>query len=186
MFQRKGCAERRTRNGRGDISKMESTIARKRVKPRRAASDSGRPSDPDPRLNWQLLRASIWIDRGLQQNMQARGWPQFSRTESQILLLTAVGIVRPIEMARNLGLTRQAINQAIAQLIEKRVVKLEEDTRDKRCKIVTFVPEADPMRKDAREILQRLEAELERRSGRASLDCLREMAHWDWSNPPVF
>jgi DNA-binding MarR family transcriptional regulator len=165
---------------------MESTFAQNQPKPRRATSDSGPPSDQPPRLNWQLLRASIWIDRGLQQNMQARGWPQFTRTESQILLLTAVGIVRPIEMARNLGLTRQAINQAIAQLIEKRVVKLEDDTRDKRCKIVIFAPEADAMRKDAREILQRLEAELERRSGRASLDCLREMADWDWSNPPIF
>lgn len=169
----------------GEISELDSTIAQKRAKPRRATPDPGRPSDPDPRLNWQLLRASIWIDRGLQKNMQARGWPQFSRTESQILLLTAVGIARPIEMARNLGLTRQAINQAIAQLIEKGVVKLEQDSRDKRCKIVMFAPESAAMRKDARVILQRLEAELERRSGRASVDCLRDMANWDWSNPPI-
>ena len=101
------------------------------------------------------------------------------------MLLASVGIVRPIEIARSLGLTRQAINQAIAQLMEKGLVKLEDDTGDRRCKIVVFASEGEAMRKDARAILRRLEAELARRGERETLDCLRLMENWDWSNPPV-
>lgn len=164
---------------------MGSTIMPKQVKARQAISGSGGGAGREPPLMWQLLRAFIWIDRGLQQSMQARGWPPFSRTESQVMLLASVGIVRPIEIARSLGLTRQAINQAIAQLMEKGLVKLEDDTGDRRCKIVVFASEGEAMRKDARAILRRLEAELARRGERETLDCLRLMENWDWSNPPV-
>ena len=148
---------------------------------------SVRKSVPDqaPLLMWEFLRAFIWLDRGLQQSMEARGWSPLSRTESQVMLLTSVGIARPIEIARNLGLTRQAINQTLSQLIEKKLVELKDDPCDKRCKIVSFAREGEAMRRDAVKALRALEGELARRGGRKELGWLYQMDDWDWSAPPV-
>ena len=138
-----------------------------------------------PLLMWQFLRALIWLDRGLQQNLVARGWPNVPRTESQVMILLAVGINRPIDIARSLGLTRQAINQTLNQLVEKKLVKLENDPDDRRCKIVRYAEEGEAMRLDALEIMAELERELGRRGGRSALECLRRMNKWEWSDPPM-
>jgi DNA-binding MarR family transcriptional regulator len=156
------------------------TVARRQL----TKSEEGRPRDP--LLMWEFLRAFIWLDKGLQQNMEALGWPPLSRTESQVMLLVSVGIVRPIEVSRNLGLTRQAINQTLSQLVDKKLVELEDDPCDKRCKIVRFAREGNSMRRDAVSILRRLEGELARRGGRKTLEMLYSMEDWDWDAPPIF
>ncbi len=138
-----------------------------------------------PLLMWQFLRAFIWLDRGLQQNLEARGWPSVSRTESQVLLLVAVGIDRPIDISRNLGLTRQAINQTLNQLTGRGLLRLDDDPSDGRCKIVRFASEGEDMRADALTILSELEAELAGRGGPGVIRQMRRMDEWDWTPAPV-
>ncbi|WP_321490487.1 helix-turn-helix domain-containing protein [uncultured Hyphomonas sp.] len=165
---------------------MAGTLSRKDAVAKPAPSKSNEAELQDPLLMWELLRAFIWLDKGLQQNMEARGWPPLSRTESQVMLLVSVGIVRPIEVARNLGLTRQAINQTLSQLVDKKLVKLDDDPCDKRCKIVRFAREGNAMRRDGVSILRSLEGELARRGGRRTLDMLYAMEDWNWDAPPIF
>lgn len=165
---------------------MVDTAEQKRGASKRKPATSRSGSQPAPLLMWELLRAFIWIDRGLQQNMEARGWTPLSRTESQVMLLASVGIMRPIEIARNLGLTRQAINQTLSQLVDKKLVELKDDPCDKRCKIVSFAQEGEAMRRDALKVLRALEDELLRRGGNKDLACLQDMENWDWNAPPVF
>jgi DNA-binding MarR family transcriptional regulator len=140
----------------------------------------------EPLLMWQFLRAFIWLDRGLQENIGELGWPSLSRTESQVMLLTSVGIGRPIEIARNLGLSRQAVYQSISQLEAKGLIVLRVDHRDKRRKILTFSRDGEAMRHDAIMILRSLEEELARRGGLKEVTGFRSMDDWDWSVPPVY
>ena len=165
---------------------MSETVAQKRDARARKQEAVAATVTSGPLLMWEFLRAFIWLDRGLQQNMEARGWSPLSRTESQVMLLASVGIVRPIEIARNLGLTRQAINQTLSQLVERKLVELKDDPCDKRCKIVSFAREGEAMRRDAAKVLRALENELARRGGRKELVCLQQMEGWDWDGPPVF
>ena len=165
---------------------MAGTLANKDTVAKRAQSKPAEPQLQDPLLMWEFLRAFIWLDKGLQQNMEARGWPPLSRTESQVMLLASVGIVRPIEVARNLGLTRQAINQTLSQLVDKKLVELDDDPCDKRCKIVRFAQEGNAMRRDGISILRSLEGELARRGGRRTLEMLYAMEDWNWDAPPIF
>jgi DNA-binding MarR family transcriptional regulator len=136
-------------------------------------------------LMWQLLRAFIWIDRGLQQSMEARGWPPLSRTESQIMLLVSVGIVRPSDISRSLGLSRQAINQTLKVLSDHHLVDLWDDPDDARCKIVRFAKEGEAIRRDARAIMAELEAELGRRIGPAAIVALKSVPEASWGSPPT-
>nr|WP_321360365.1 helix-turn-helix domain-containing protein [uncultured Hyphomonas sp.] len=165
---------------------MAETVSNKRAIADKSSMKPDESQLQDPFLMWQFLRAFIWLDKGLQQNMESRGWSPLSRTESQVMLLVSVGIVRPIEVARNLGLTRQAINQTLSQLVDKQLVKLDEDPCDKRCKIVRLAREGNSMRRDAVSILRSLEDELARRGGRRTLDMLYKMEDWNWDAPPIF
>jgi len=165
---------------------MAGTLVNKDAAAKVTQSKMAEPQLQDPLLMWEFLRAFIWLDKGLQQNMEARGWPPLSRTESQVMLLVSVGVVRPIEVARNLGLTRQAINQTLSQLVDKKLVELDDDPCDKRCKIVRFAREGNAVRRDAVSILRRLEGELARRGGRKTLEMLYSMEDWNWDAPPVF
>jgi DNA-binding MarR family transcriptional regulator len=139
----------------------------------------------DVLLMWQLLRAFIWIDRGLQQSMEARGWPPLSRTESQIMLLISVGIVRPSDISRSLGLSRQAINQTLKLLVDRHLIELRDDPGDARCKIVRFAKEGEAIRKDARDIMAELETDLGRRIGPAAIAALKSVPESSWGSPPT-
>jgi DNA-binding MarR family transcriptional regulator len=138
------------------------------------------PSAPDTLLMWQFLRTFIWYDRALQEAIAARGWTQLSRGESQVMLLAAAGITRPTEVSRQLGLSRQAINQTLALLVAKKLVTLAPDPADKRCKIIAFAPEGAAMRKEARTVLTALDAILAERLGEEVCRQLRAAPESTW------
>lgn len=150
----------------------------------KTGQDTVHATPPETPMMWQLLRTFIWMDRGLQKNLQRRGWPEVSRTESQVLLLISEGIQRPIDMARALGLTRQAINQTINLLTKKGFVIMAEDPRDRRCKIVEFGGDNMAIRKDARYILAVLEEELRGKIGASAFKGLKRLAKGDLGPPP--
>ncbi len=152
--------------------------------------DASLPEEPDimpaeKLLMWQLLRTFIWMDRALQENLALRGWPAVSRTESQVMLLLAEGIRRPIDISRQLGVTRQAINQCLTQLGDKGLVELVDVPQDRRCKVVTFASSGVEMREDAKEILAALEEELQKRIGKPTLRGLKGLAKGKLGPPPV-
>lgn len=165
-----------TENGQGNRMVSDTSV---RVKMTKA------PQPADEKLMmWQLLRTFIWMDRGLQENLQRRGWPEISRTESQVMLLVSEGIQRPIDMSRALGLTRQAINQTIKLLTKKDLVRMAEDPDDRRCKIVTFVGAHEAIRSDAKHILASLEDELASKIGASAVKGLKQLAKGELGQPP--
>lgn len=153
--------------------------------PPHEAGPPGETGPQAPLLMWSLLRSFIWLDRALQKNMAARGWPPLSRAESQIMLLASADITRPTEISRALGLSRQAINQTIKQLVTAGLVELAEDPQDRRCKIVRFAADGLAMRRDALDVLARLDNYLANTLGTAPLAQLRTAIDTDWGEPPL-
>lgn len=142
------------------------------------------PATPRADLMWGLLQAFSWMDRCLQQNLADRGWQPLSRTESEIMLFVAQGTTSPVDIARALGVSRQAINQATKGLIERGMVALEPDPNDGRRKVLSF-PDSDfAIGDDAAQIIRGMERELERRLGKRKLDALRRAVGEDWGGLP--
>ena len=135
---------------------------------------------------WALLRSFIWLDRCLQENMTARGWNSLSRTESQMMILVAAGITRPIEISKALDLSRQAINQTTKNLVERGLIQVVPDPDDRRCKVLTFAPTGEAMRKDARATMELMDRELVARLGEKTMGALYEAIDRDWGDTPVF
>lgn len=132
-----------------------------------------------------LLEAFMWLDRGLQENLEAAGLPHVRRLESMVMLYASMGVLRPTELAKTLGVTRQSINSAIRELEDKALVELVTDPADGRCKMLRFTKAGDPIRRQATAIMGGLEATLAERIGERNLTHLHQALSADRGAPPL-
>lgn len=140
----------------------------------------------DPLMMTSLLTCLVWMDRCLQRNVMARGWERLSRAESQVMLLVWSGTCRPIDIARTLGASRQAINQTLKLLVGRNLLELVPDPDDGRCKIVRFTETDTGMRRDALDVIGQIEETLAERLGNRNFECAKRTLALDWGDIPVF
>jgi DNA-binding MarR family transcriptional regulator len=132
-----------------------------------------------------LLHAFYWIDDGLQAAMRKKKGFSLPRSQSIIMVLIGDGVHQQSEIARLLGISKQAVSQAIKELIIKDLVRLEPDPNNGRQKIVTFTNQGRKMRDVARTAIAELEQELSARIGKRRLEALHDALEAPWGDPPV-
>ena len=133
-----------------------------------------------------LLQGFSWFDDGLQAYLQAKGWPQATRPQSMVMVHVVRGVTRPSDIARNLGVSRQAIHATINQMIELGLLELEKDSGDGRSKRVVITPTGQKMRAVAQEAMGVMSAALEARIGKPMVDALHKAFAADWGPPLDF
>jgi DNA-binding MarR family transcriptional regulator len=131
-----------------------------------------------------LLSGLYWFDEALQSAFERHGFPPVARTHSLILMNLAIGESRPTRLARNLGVTRQAISQLLTHMQDLGLIVVRRDPNDGRAKIVDFSPASVGIRDTAQSVLLELEDILGKRVGRANLHALRRILAADWGEPP--
>ncbi len=127
-----------------------------------------------------LLQGFEWFDEGLQRSMRARDWPTLTRPESMIMIHVIQEMIRPSEIARSLGLTRQAVHRTIGQICEKGLFELRPDPDDGRGSIIVLTEQGAAMRRDARFIASSIHKVLEQRLGRKDFADLIRLLGTDW------
>ncbi|BCW87281.1 hypothetical protein sos41_04100 [Alphaproteobacteria bacterium SO-S41] len=130
-----------------------------------------------------LLQAFCWFDDGLQAQLQEKGWGHVTRPQSMVMVNVVIGVCRPSDIARNLGISRQAIHSTINQMIEMGMLELTDDPLDGRSKILSIAAKGLAMRADANEAVQLLTAELARRIGKTNVANLAVALGADWGQP---
>jgi DNA-binding MarR family transcriptional regulator len=127
-----------------------------------------------------LLRAVYWFDEALQEQLSARGWVRLTRAQSLVLMNIAMGIHRATEIAKNIGVSRQAMSQMLAEMQARELVAIEADPTDRRAQLVVYSQTSAAIRDDAVQILSVLETELSKRIGTRRFLGLREALVSDW------
>jgi DNA-binding MarR family transcriptional regulator len=150
--------------------------------PAATPDDAAAPSH----LILELLTAFYWFDEGLQNYLTAHGWPEVTRPQSMLMGSLAMGLHRPSDIARQQGVSRQAIHTTIGQLVDKGVLELVDDATDGRMKTVELTPMGERMKRDAQAAMRLMVAELGRRIGPKKVAQLREAMLTDWGGPMVF
>lgn len=144
-------------------------------------------ADEDNRhLLLSLLQGFYWFDEGLQNYLQARGWPVVTRPQSMVMANVVLGVRRPSDIARNMGVTRQAIHATINQMVELGMVEMADDPSNGRVKVLTLTPTGERMRKDAQHAMVLLGEELGRRVGKPELLKAAAMLSQDWGPAVTF
>ena len=129
-----------------------------------------------------LFQRFCWLDEGLQSRLHDRGWPGVSRPQSMVMTNIVSGIVRPSDIARNLGVSRQAIHSTINQMVKLGIVQLEVDPVDRRHMIVSLTDLGTRMRKDAQRSMDELTTQIAAVLGQDKFDALLAALEADWGD----
>lgn len=138
----------------------------------------------DRQLPRTLLHAFYWVDDGLQAHMRKHAGLSLPRAQSMLMVCIGDGICRQTEMARQLRVSKQAVQQGIRELAAKGLVDVTPDPANPRYRIVSFTEEGQRMRELAVKSLREIERELARRIGRERLDALHDALDADWGASP--
>ena len=133
-----------------------------------------------------LLKDFYWIELGIRSYLRACGNPEFSRADGMVIANITLGYNRPSDIARQLGVSRQAIHRQIHQMREKGIVALEDDPADGRIKLVTITDLARKMNEDGVVAMSILWEQLARRLGVANLERAAKVLTADWGPPISF
>ncbi len=132
-----------------------------------------------------LMQAFLWFDDGLQSYLQARGWNQVTRPQSMVMASVVIGVNKPADIARNLGLSRQAVHKTVMQMVGMGMLELRDDPDDQRAWTVVVSEKGLAMGEDAGEAVRQLTAELRRRIGARHVDNLVKAFREDWGEAPT-
>ena len=127
-----------------------------------------------------LLRAYYWMDESLQNGLQRAGYAPRTRTQTMILINISNGITRAAELARVLGVSRQAIQQQINELERDELVTQIPDPDDRRANRIVFSEKGSHLINAALESLREAEQTLSQRIGWEATSQLRNALGSDW------
>jgi len=130
-----------------------------------------------------LLRSFRWFEDGLLARFEEAGWPEITRAHSLVFAHFDREGTRPSELARRIGISRQAVHQTVGELVELGLVELAPDPASRRAKLVVLTPLGRRRVAEAHGIFGELEGELARRIGRKSVTELRRALEADWGAP---
>ena len=129
-----------------------------------------------------LFQRFCWLDEGLQARLHERGWPDVNRPQSMVMTNIVSGIVRPSDIARNLGISRQAIHRTLSQMIDLGIVTLEPDPDDRRHMVVSLTETGKRMRQDAQEAMGALSEQIAGALGQDRFENMLAALEADWGS----
>jgi len=98
------------------------------------------PKRIERRLLVELLVRVYWFDDAFQAGLKGNGWTEMTRAQSFVLMNLTVGVKRASQLARNIGVSHQAMSQTLAEMARRGLVTIESDANDRRARLVTVAP----------------------------------------------
>ncbi|GAA3580157.1 hypothetical protein GCM10022222_76190 [Amycolatopsis ultiminotia] len=143
-------------------------------------STHDKPSaEPLARLLW---RAHHWFRTEVTTGLQAGPGP-LSPAHATLLSQLDPGGMPMSDLARLIGVSSPAMHQAVHQLVDLGLLQVVPNPRSARSKLVLLTPAGKAHRRQARELLAEVEAELARRIGQRRVTALRDALEQDWGGP---
>lgn len=138
-----------------------------------------------------LRRAHSAVDDVMAAEIEARGIPGIRPAHYPVLRALAPEGTRMADLARDAGITRQAVAQTVASLAEAGIVEVVPDPSDRRAKLVRYTKRGRRAYAIGLSVFDELERAFAQRVGheqavalRAQLDALRETAEQHRERPP--
>lgn len=131
-------------------------------------------------LALELLRASSWFNDAMAERMRRRGYPLLTPSQSYVMAQLLIGPARPSDLARGLGVSRQAVHQLLRPLVDADLVEIRADPTDGRATLVHPTDTAAEFGRVAAEEHAAVERLLADRIGAADLADLRRIVALDW------
>ena len=145
----------------------------------------GEPVDSSGNLSLAQLvgRVDLWFKKKLIAALEASGQHGFNTSDILTLANLNCGRTYPSELARRIGVSRQAVYKLLKNLEKKEIVTLETDLERRNSKVIIITPKGELMIRGAVETLQAIETDLRGIISSKSVDQLRVILEKDWGSP---
>ena len=130
-----------------------------------------------------LLHAYRWFDDSLLASLHQGGWPALTLAQSMLFPYLDADGTRSAELARRMGVTRQAIRQLVKELEAARLVEQRPDPSNRSAKLVSLTAAGRRNVAAARRAFTAIETELAARIGPEAVARLRATLELDWGAP---
>lgn len=145
-------------------------------------SDTESPSESTT-LAQLIGRADLWFNKKLHEALKAKDYGEFNNSDFLMLANLNCGQTYPSELARRIGISRQAVYKLLKNLEKKEIVTLETDPAKGNSKIIIITPQGAQMIGEAVEVLKDIEKQLEATLGSTAINQLRCALEQDWDEP---
>ena len=131
-------------------------------------------------LGQTLINAHQWFSSSLLQLMHSRGHKDITAAHLTFFCSLNCGMTHASEVARRMGITRQAVYKTTKELQRLGVLELLDDPADGRQKVISMTSQGERIARDARDCLDLVEGQLIRRIGNQNFNALRHILQQDW------
>lgn len=132
-----------------------------------------------------LLDAFTWFDEGLLASLAAAGSPRLTPAQSLVMAHLDGAGTRSAEVARRVGVSRQAIHRTVSELADLGLVSLEEDPANASARLVVLTDLGRATVTAALSTFQSIESTLAKRLGDPDVAALRRILSRDWGDVVV-
>ena len=132
-----------------------------------------------------LLDAFKWFDESLLVSLKEQGWPEISHSQSVVMAYLDSDGIRISELARRLGISRQAAQKSVSELEIAKLVKTEIDPTNLSAKTVVLTTQGKAIVTAALATFSEIEQQLSERVGVPDVAKMRITLEKDWGAPIV-
>ena len=125
-------------------------------------------------------RADLWLRKKLLVALEAGDHQGLSHSDVLMLANLNCGRTFPSEVARKIGVSRQAVYKMLKNLEQKEIISLKLDSERRNSKVIVFTPKGEKLIGEAVGILKDIEDELRMILLPGSVDQLRTILEQDW------
>ena len=126
-------------------------------------------------IGWQLWRAAgSWKSR-FADGMTAAGHAWYAEAKSSVLPHIGPDGTRQSQIVQAMGLSKQAVQQLIDDLVREEIVERIPDPEDGRGKVIQFTEKGRAAMQDARQVKRRVEDELRQSLGDEDFNHLKSL-----------
>ena len=137
-------------------------------------------SNSDQPLLLELVRALGWVQDNLNHELVKAGYPQIKLNQGVLICNVLLGIHRPSELAKKLGISRQAVSVMIKELESLGIVETRDDPNHKLARIVQINVKNEKLDVAIGKAFEKTERLLEKRIGKTKLNNLKAALEADW------
>jgi DNA-binding MarR family transcriptional regulator len=126
-------------------------------------------------IGWRLWRLSGQWKEQFEAGMRARGYPWFGEARSNVIGFLDRSGLRQKELVKRMGLSKQAVQQLVDELVAEGVVERRPDPADQRGNIIVFTRTGRAMLRDANEVKLAIEGAYRAKIGEKEFGRLTEV-----------
>lgn len=139
-----------------------------------------RGSLTQPNLSQLLLARSDWLSEALQQAVRASPYTFITPAQTRLLAIMAGKPMSMSEIARRLGVSRQAAHKAVNELERKGVLRVEDDIQRRNAKVVSYTELGQNLNRYGAGLIDSIESRITKKMGKDGLQQLKQLLSQPW------